>query len=160
MDDSLPWPRPSLSDDSRYGNGNGESTAATDRARSLVVTPAVALDEMFSLLSHRDRRYALYYLYDRDGDLPLSDLVAYVVASRADDAVNPVPDAVPEDEFERFYRTFLDTHLPKLALAGVVDYHVDDDWVLLSANTDVVDERLLVHLLTVAARFEVSSASN
>lgn len=75
-----------------------------------------SLDDVFRLLSHRERRYALYYLHSADEDAAsFGELADYVVARDAD-SVADLEDG--DGTLERLH----ETHLPKLDDAGVVEY--------------------------------------
>lgn len=83
-----------------------------------------ALDEVFSLLADRRRRYALYHLRERAGtgdrevSVGLRDLAREVAAFEQ----GTDPEQVLEDEYERVYLGLQHNHVPRLADAGVVEY--------------------------------------
>ncbi|WP_323173583.1 hypothetical protein [Natrialba sp. PRR66] len=80
----------------------------------------VSLDTIFDLLSDERRRYALYYLYERDGPVPIEELVE-TIADWEDDP--------PEDDsWEKFDEIVVDlqhTHLPKTAEVEFIQYRRD-----------------------------------
>lgn len=119
-------------------------------SRSTAVDAPVSLNRVLSVLSHHGRRQALYYLHECDDDVSLSKLVRQVVAWQTNDDLASVSD----ETFERTYRSFCETHLPKLALVGLVDYDVEEGWVALSRNTDIVPNAFLDHLLELTASAE------
>ncbi|WP_440010504.1 DUF7344 domain-containing protein [Halomicrococcus sp. SG-WS-1] len=119
-------------------------------SRSTAVDAPASLNRVLSVLSHHDRRQALYYLHECGDDASLSRLVRHVVARQTNGDLASVPD----ETFERTHRSFRETHLPKLALVGLVDYDVEEDWVALSGNADVVPNAFLDHLLELTASAE------
>jgi len=78
----------------------------------------VTIDEVFDLLGEERRRYALYYLHEQDGPVPIEELVEVIVEWE---------EKPPEQDesWERFDEIALDlqhTHLPKTAEVDFVQY--------------------------------------
>lgn len=75
-------------------------------------------DVVFGLLSVQRRRRILAYLAEHDGESTLSDLAEHVASLENDKPVAALTSA----ERKRVYVCFYQSHLPKLADAGVIDY--------------------------------------
>lgn len=76
-------------------------------------------DVVFGLLSVKRRRRILTYLADHGGESTLSDLAEHVASLENDKPVRALTSA----ERKRVYVCFYQSHLPKLADAGVIDYN-------------------------------------
>lgn len=74
--------------------------------------PPVPTDALFSILSHRHRRYALAYLLERNEPVPVEALVSHV-ANRIDTS-GPV--------YNQVALRFHHGHFPKLIDAGLIEY--------------------------------------
>jgi hypothetical protein len=98
--------------------------------------PSVSSDTLFSILSHRHRRYALAYLLEREGPVAVESLVSHV-ADRID----------CEDGRDRIALQFHHNHLPKLANARLIEYDRNERIV---ARTDAA-AAVSPHLELVAA---------
>lgn len=120
--------------------GESESARANDRFTP-VVEETVALDRLLDALAQRHRRYALYYLRERDGTASISELVSAVTSEFDCDR-------------DRLREQFVDRHLPQLGMTGVVDYDLNDDRVSLSDNVDIVEGYLVSRVLDVTADHE------
>ncbi|MFC4438393.1 MULTISPECIES: DUF7344 domain-containing protein [Natrialbaceae] len=90
---------------------------------------APSLDLVFDLLSNRQRRYVLYYLYEQpDGVATVDELTDHVVALEHRTASSEGEDA--SDVHRETIRTELQhVHLPKLADAGMVEHDQRSDTV-------------------------------
>lgn len=104
------------------------------------LSPATISD----LLSHRRRRYALYYLVGCDYAASVDELVEQVAVWETETCAPDVPDEV----YERVHTDMYHVHLPKLAEAGAIDYDPDSDLVILADGID----RLRVQLYAAAER--------
>lgn len=120
-----------MSQDADTSTGEQPTNASPGEDRGLRVR---SLDTIFELLVSSRRRSALYVLYQADGPVALSDLVAEVAS---------MEDAVPE----RVGIALHQVHLPKLADAEVVDYDVEAETVRLVT----LSERFRRYLTTAAA---------
>lgn len=81
-----------------------------------------ALDRVFDLLSEERRRYALYYLANREGAVPVAEL-AEAVADWED------RDGGGSDSWtdvDRIELTLQHSHLPKASEAEFVEYDADE----------------------------------
>lgn len=75
-------------------------------------------DLIFGLLSVTRRRRVLAYLANRGGEATLSELAEHVASLENEKSVAALTSA----ERKRVYVCFYQSHLPKLADAGVIDY--------------------------------------
>lgn len=77
-----------------------------------------SVDELFDLLADPGRRYVLTYLLQAPDYVTCTDLVDHVVAA--------TDHSMTDGEFRtRVTAQLTQTHLPKLADAGLVDYNVE-----------------------------------
>lgn len=91
----------------------------------------IAREQIFEMLSNERRRYALEYLKgDTDGAVELRELVDYV-AARENDVDE---EALHYEQRKRVYSALRQTHLPRLAECGLVDYDVDRGRVSLNGT--------------------------
>lgn len=82
-------------------------------------TEELTRDEIFTMLSNRRRRWVLHYLKQREDErIDLRTLVDTVAAWEYD---TPVDD-LPWKKRKRVYTALRQSHLPKLADAGVIEY--------------------------------------
>ena len=95
----------------------------------------VKLDAVFDILSDERRRYVLYYLHQRSGPVPVSELVE-VIRRWEDDP--PQPDASWEAidalEVELRHR-----HLPKAAEVDFVQYQPDQGIIQVQGTSPKID---------------------
>lgn len=89
-------------------------------------------DLVFELLKNQRRRAVLHYLYDHDGTASVSTLSEWI-AARENDV--PVED-VTTTQRKRVYVGLYQTHLPKMAGAGVVDYEQGESGLELGPNAE------------------------
>jgi hypothetical protein len=82
-------------------------------------------DEVFHLLSSPRRRFVLYYLHTEQRTVDLSEVVAEVAAWENDKQV----EELTEKERKRMYVSLYQTHIPKLAAAGLIEYDTDEQVV-------------------------------
>ena len=98
-------------------------------------------DELYDLLSNHRRRYVIHFCKRADGPLTLSDLAEKVAAREQDTTVAELTSA----ERKRVYTSLQQTHLKRLADAGMIDYDGDeveltDEAAQLDVYLDVVPE--------------------
>ncbi|MFC6887814.1 DUF7344 domain-containing protein [Halorubrum trueperi] len=96
-------------------------------------------DELYDLLSNHRRRYVIHFCKKADGPLTLSDLAEKVAAREQDKSVAELTSA----ERKRVYTSLQQTHLDRLADAGMIDYDGDrieltDEAATLDVYLDVV----------------------
>lgn len=99
------------------------SDLLADRAPSR--EPPVSTDALFSILSHRHRRYALAYLLEREEPVAVETVISHVV-DRIDSS---------EETYDRVALRFHHGHLPKLANAGLIEYDRDERIVTPTDST-------------------------
>lgn len=76
-------------------------------------------EEIFEVLSNQRRRHVLHYLEGHDGSaVELSELVDHVAAWENDTTV----DRIDSSQRKRVYTALRQTHLPKLADCGIIEY--------------------------------------
>ncbi len=93
----------------------------------------VARDTLFDLLSSPRRRFTLYYLHEEARTIELGELTEQVAAWEYDKPV----EELTSQERKRVYVSLYQTHLPKLADAGIIEYDADSGQITL---TDHIDE--------------------
>lgn len=103
-----------------------------------VVPLSSSLDTVFTLLSNRRRRCVLYLLAQAEEPVELSEL-ARLVGVYEHGGETPAP-----DELKRIYSALYNTHVPKLANAGLVEYDDDGDSITaqLATTTPVIAQYL------------------
>lgn len=95
-------------------------------------------DLVFDLLSSPRRRFVLYYLRSEAESMQLTDLADEVAAWEYESTV----EELTEQERKRAYVSLYQTHVPKLAEAGLIDYDPDSGTVRLTDRVREVDEYL------------------
>ncbi|MXV60833.1 hypothetical protein GS429_01850 [Natronorubrum sp. JWXQ-INN-674] len=92
-------------------------------------------DEIFTVLSNRRRRWVLHFLKQRDGQrVDLRTLVDTVSAWEYDTS----PEDLPWKKRKRIYTALRQSHLPKLADAGVIEYDRNRGEVVLTEDARTV----------------------
>lgn len=95
-------------------------------------------DTAFDLLSNSRRRLALQYLQEEGGPISIGDLATQVAAME-----NDIPlEEVDAQQRKRTYVSLYQTHVPKLAKAGAVEYDSDEGIVELTPETRMVTSYL------------------
>mgnify|MGYP000737156917 CR=1 FL=1 len=93
---------------------------------------ALSKDRVFELLKNRRRREVLHYLYEHDGTASVSTLSEWIAGRE-----NDVPmEEVTTTQRKRVYVGLYQTHLPKMADAGVVDYEQGESGLELGPNAE------------------------
>lgn len=95
-------------------------------------------DLVFDLLSSPRRRFVLYYLRSETESMQLTDLADEVAAWEYETPV----EELTEQERKRAYVSLYQTHVPKLAEAGLIDYDTDSGTIRLTDRIHEVDEYL------------------
>jgi hypothetical protein len=95
-------------------------------------------DVVFDILSSPRRRYVLYYLRTRDGPVQLTDLAEEVAAWEN----NTDPPSITEQERKRVYVSLYQTHIPRLAEAGLIEYDKDSGQIALAEEAGAIDRYL------------------
>jgi hypothetical protein len=88
--------------------------------------------EIFDLLSNARRRYVLYNLSRRDEPITIGDLADEVAAWENDTEVSEVE----RQERKRVYVSLYQTHVPKLADAGLLAYDEESGTVAITERVD------------------------
>lgn len=99
---------------------------------------SLSQDLVFDLLSSPRRRFVLHYLRSESDTIALTALADEVAAWEYETPVEELTD----QERKRAYVSLYQTHVPKLADAGIVEYDQDSGAVTLAARADVVDAYL------------------
>ncbi len=92
----------------------------------------VDLDTVFDLLRSERRRHVLYYLNERDGEVPVED----VVEALTDEEVDGDPS---EGEFERVEVSLRHVHLPKATEAEFIEYDREEGVLRVSGTPPEYD---------------------
>lgn len=96
-----------------------ETPSESDSSPAASSGEGLAPDEIFHLLQTNRRRDAMRYLHDSDGPVRMRDLAEQVAAWENDTTVR----ALTSTQRQRVYIPLYQTHLPKLAEAGVIEYN-------------------------------------
>jgi hypothetical protein len=110
-----------------------------------------SVDDILSLLAPERRRYALYYLKNADGAVPIEELTEEIYAWEENDPEN----SVPTDEFRELLITLEHTHLPKIDEATHVEYDRTNDRIRITGMSSEADV-----LLSVTEAIEQPSETN
>jgi DNA-binding transcriptional ArsR family regulator len=94
-------------------------------------------DVVFDILSSARRRYVLYLLRT-EGEMELTELAEHVAAWENDTTI----EELTKQQRKRVYVSLYQTHVPKLADAGLVDYDQDSGEVALAASAPNIDRYL------------------
>jgi hypothetical protein len=94
-------------------------------------------DVVFELLSSPRRRFVLYYLRSETESVKLTDLADEVAAWEYETPI----EELTEQERKRAYVSLYQTHIPKLAEAGLID-HADDGMLRLTDRMSDIDRYL------------------
>ncbi|USZ73073.1 DUF7344 domain-containing protein [Natronosalvus halobius] len=100
----------------------------------------VALDEVFELLKDQRRRYALYYLYEKDGPVAVSELVKAIEKWEAD----PPKTSGRLDRFEEIALELKHHHLPKSAEVDFVQYDKEQEVIQVQGSPEEFDALLTI----------------
>ena len=92
---------------------------------------SISLDELFDILSNSRRRHVVEFLDEQGGETSFRELTDAV-------ALRETGDPVSYDERKRVYVSLRQSHLPRLAEAGVVEYDRDRGTVEATPLFDTV----------------------
>lgn len=95
-------------------------------------------DAIFEILSNQRRRFALHYLRGCEEPTSLSDLVQAVAAWENDVG----PEELDYKQRKRTYTSLYQTHLPKMADSGVIEYGRSRDDIRLTERATALDAYL------------------
>lgn len=93
-------------------------------------------DRVFDILSSPRRRYVLHYLRRERSPIELTDLAEEVAAWENDTTV----ESLSSQDRKRVYVSLYQTHIPKLAEAGLIQYDSDSGDVTLSSRASAIDQ--------------------
>ncbi|WP_458208302.1 DUF7344 domain-containing protein [Haladaptatus sp. NG-SE-30] len=99
---------------------------------------ALSRDVAFEILTNARRRYALTYLRSQADAVSIGELAEAVAAWEHDTTT----DLVSSKERKSVYTSLYQTHLPKMADAGVVEYDRQRGIVELADTADELDDYL------------------
>lgn len=99
----------------------------------------LSTDRVFHLLQNERRRATLRYLQDTDGVIDMRDIVEHVAAREYDTDVR----ALSSTERQRVYIALYQSHLPKLADSGVIEYDQSRGHVERTPLADELDRYLI-----------------
>lgn len=108
---------------------------ATRTSRGLSSLPltnsgGLSRGDVFDILRNQRRRYAFHYLRQTDGPVSLADLSEHVAAWECDTTV----DDLDTPDRQRVYVSLLQTHLPKMDEADVVNFDAENNTVELAEH--------------------------
>ena len=87
----------------------------------------LSTDEIFELLKNNRRREILYYLEEADGSAAVKELARNIAAREHDVPASSVTDK----QYKRVYVALVQTHIPKLENAGVIEFDDDEQTMAL-----------------------------
>lgn len=131
----------------RRGKADGDDGNRRANVLVIVIRPA-EIDDVLRALSHRRRRYVMYYMQDRKTG-SIEELARYVAAVDEDIPI----DDVSEDLREQYRISLRHNDLPELAEAGLVDYDPRSGDVRFSHPSTFLEK-----LLAVSAEIEQRDA--
>ncbi|WP_331234244.1 DUF7344 domain-containing protein [Natronorarus salvus] len=99
----------------------------------------ISLDKLFEILSKRRRRYVLYYLDQRNGPVPVDELV--IAISQWEDET---PREIPDEKFENLEISLHHNHLPKTAEIEYVRYDPEQQVIQMSESPPELDAFLTI----------------
>jgi HSP20 family molecular chaperone IbpA len=95
---------------------------------------SVSKDQIFELLSNKRRRWMIRYLDSANEPVSLQDFITHVAAKEEGTS----PDSVSRKYYKRIQVGLIQTHLPKLQDAGVVEYDEKKRTVTLTDAASVL----------------------
>lgn len=101
---------------------------------------ALSQDDVFDILSNSRRRYVLYYLRQAGEPVELDELARELAAWENDTTV----DDLTKQQRKRVYVSLYQTHIQKLADAGIVDYDQDTGMLSLANGASQIGAYLSV----------------
>ena len=113
--------------------GDGGDTAVLTKSGD-----ELSQDLVYDLLSSPRRRMVLYYLRNTDGTSTVLELAEQIAAIEYDTDV----ESLTRQQEKRVYVSLYQTHVPKLADAGIITYDQESGDVRLTNQARRVDEYL------------------
>lgn len=106
---------------------DGNQAEEVERPVAVASDDTLSADEIFELLKNNRRREILYYLEEADGSAAIKELARNIAAREHD-----VPaSAVTDKQYKRVYVALVQTHVPKLENAGVIEFDEDEQTMTL-----------------------------
>jgi len=103
--------------------------------------------ELFTVLTHPEKRYVLTYLLRSDGEITITDLVDYVIAQATLTGTEP--------HFRRrLVGELTRTHLPELEADGFIEYNAERQLICPAAGLSAVEPHLKIALAQQSSRAE------
>lgn len=97
-------------------------------------TDSLSQDRVFDILSNPRRRFVLHYLSRHQDPVPLRELADEVARwETGEQTLNP-------QQRKRVYVSLYQTHIPRLADAGMIEYDSDSGLVQLEAGAREIDK--------------------
>ena len=93
------------------------------------------LDTVFDVLSEERRRYALYYLEQKDGPVSVEELVEQIAAWET----NGADESIPDEKFREVELEFYHTELPKTSDLEFIEYDSESGEVELTGTPPRVE---------------------
>jgi DNA-binding transcriptional ArsR family regulator len=103
--------------------------------RATMSSDSLSEETLFTVLRNKRRRYALHYLKQREAVVSVGDLAEQIAAWETE---TPVAEITPDDR-KRVYISLLQSHLPTLEEAGMVEFDEEDSTVRLTHAAKTVD---------------------
>ncbi|WP_435155716.1 DUF7344 domain-containing protein [Haladaptatus sp. DFWS20] len=117
---------------------DGSSRAAPSPSGPSANVPSLSQDALFDALASRRSRYILHHLRREETPVTLADIVDTVAAWEMDKSI----DLVSDEHRKNVYMSLQHTQLPKLAMAGLVQYDDDRDLVDTGVHSEQADAYL------------------
>jgi hypothetical protein len=99
----------------------------------------VSLDRLFEILSKRRRRYVFYYLEQRDGPVPVDELVIAI-----NEWEDETPEEIPNEKFENVEISLQHNHLPKIDEIEYVRYDPEQQVIQINESSPELDAFLTI----------------
>lgn len=105
-------------------------------SRFIPSSPELTLEEVFDLLSNKRRRGVFHYLKETDSDqVTVDELVEAVVAWES----SSIPSEITESQRASVYSSLVQTHLPRMVEASVIEYDSDAGTIASTDRTHEVE---------------------
>jgi len=101
--------------------------------------PPLSQEHIFDILSSGRRRYVIYTLRQEQRPMKVTELAEEVAAWENETTV----DALSTQERKRVYVSLYQTHIPKLADAGIVEHDGESGFVTLTGDAESMDRYLV-----------------
>lgn len=119
-------------------SGGNSTQGASTLAEPNPDVPPLSQEALFDALASRRSRYVLHYLRREETPVTIADLVEAVAAWETDKTI----DLVSNEHRQNVHTSLHHTQLPKLAMAGLVQYDEDRELVDRGVYADQADAYL------------------